>query len=76
MTGSDVVKKKSQLMKWLDNLSVWVWVCAIGMMVMAAVILILLGFSVWTALLVGLLLGCPLVILWGAIQLWLFPPEK
>jgi hypothetical protein len=69
------VKKKGQLMKWLDNLSVWAWVCAIGMMVLAAVILILLGFSVWTALLVGLLLGCPLVLLWGAIQLWLSPPE-
>lgn len=62
--------------RFIKNLSVWTWVCAIGMMVLAAVILILLGFSVWTALLAGVLLGCPLIILWGAIQLWLSPPDE
>lgn len=76
MTGANEVKKKGPLMTWLNNLSVWTWACVIGMMVLAAVILIFLGFSIWTALLAAILLGCPLTLLWGAIQLWLSPPEE
>jgi hypothetical protein len=35
---------------------------------LAAGILLLWGFSVWTAILIVMLLICPAIILWGAIQ--------
>lgn len=45
----------------------WAWLCPYLMMGFAAIILILLGLSVWTAIIVAILLVCPAVMLWGAI---------
>lgn len=46
----------------------WVWLCPLGMVGLAAAILFLMGFSFWTAILIVILLICPAIILWGAIQ--------
>ncbi|MBI3596436.1 MAG: hypothetical protein HY203_04705 [Nitrospirae bacterium] len=46
----------------------WAWLCPYAMLGLAAAILLLLGFSVWTSLLVAILLVCPAVLIWGAIQ--------
>ena len=47
----------------------WAWLCPFVMLGAAAGILLLLGLSVWTALLVAGLLVCPAMLVWGAIQL-------
>jgi uncharacterized membrane protein YfcA len=46
----------------------WIWLCPWAMLGLAVGILFLLGLSVWTALLAAVLLACPTLILWGAIQ--------
>ena len=46
----------------------WSWLCPWAMIGLAVAVLFLLEFSIWTALLAIMLLVCPAVILWGAIQ--------
>lgn len=55
----------------MDNawqMRAWLWLCPLAMAGLAAGILLLWGFSVWTAILIVMLLICPAIILWGAIQ--------
>ncbi len=49
----------------------WLWLCQILSIVLAAVVLMLFGFTFWGALLAALLLVCPALILWGAIEVML-----
>lgn len=51
-----------------DYRRVWSWLCPWAMLGLAVGILLLLEFSVWTALLVACLLVCPALLVWGAIQ--------
>ena len=44
------------------------WMCPFVMLGAAAGILLLWGFSVWTAVLVAVLLVCPAIMVWGAIH--------
>lgn len=46
----------------------WLWLCPVLGIVLAAVVLMLFGFTFWGALLAALLLVCPAMILWGAIE--------
>lgn len=46
----------------------WRWICPWAMVGLAAVVIYVFALSIWTALIVALLLACPAVILWGAIQ--------
>lgn len=47
----------------------WAWLCPFVMLGLAAGILILFGVTVWTAILVALLLVCPAIMIWGALYL-------
>lgn len=49
----------------------WLWVCPLLSIVLAAAVLMLFGFSFWGALLAALLLVCPALLLWGAIEVML-----
>ena len=46
----------------------WLWLCPFLSIVLAAAVLMLFGFSFWGALLAALLLVCPALLLWGAIE--------
>lgn len=46
----------------------WRWICPWAMVGLAVVVIYVFGLSIWTALIVALLLACPAVILWGAVQ--------
>lgn len=46
----------------------WVWLCPWTMLGLAAASLFVLGWSLWTAVLAAMLLACPAIILWGALQ--------
>ena len=45
----------------------WLWLCPALSLVLAAVVLLLFGFTFWGALLAALLLVCPAMLLGGAI---------
>ena len=54
-----------------DNHGRWrarFWVCPWAMVGLAVAILFFVGLSIWTAVLVAMLLVCPAIILWGAIH--------
>lgn len=46
----------------------WLWLCPSVMVGLAAVILMVWGVSVWTSIIITLLLVCPVIILWGWIK--------
>jgi hypothetical protein len=57
--------------KVMDKRAHWcgrIWICPWAMLGLAVGILYLLGLSVWAASLAAVLLACPTLILWGAIQ--------
>lgn len=45
----------------------WLWLCPVLSIVLAAVVLMIFGFTFWGALLAALLLVCPALLVWGAI---------
>ena len=47
----------------------WTWLCPWLAIALAAAVLVLWGLTLWTALLVALLLVCPAIMLWGVIKL-------
>lgn len=47
----------------------WTWLCPWFAIALAAAVLVLWGLTLWTALLVALLLVCPAIMLWGVIKL-------
>ena len=49
----------------------WLWLCPALGVLLAAVVLMLFDFNVWSALLAALLLVCPAMLLWGAIEVML-----
>ncbi|MDO8777232.1 MAG: hypothetical protein Q7K57_52680 [Burkholderiaceae bacterium] len=49
----------------------WLWLCPILSILLAAAVLMIFGFTFWGGLLAGLLLVCPAMLVWGAIELWL-----
>lgn len=58
------------MFRWLETrfANRWLWLCPILAVVLAATVLMLFGFTFWGALLAALLLVCPVLILWGAIE--------
>ncbi|MCW5660021.1 MAG: hypothetical protein KIT60_20155 [Burkholderiaceae bacterium] len=46
----------------------WLWLCPLVGIVLAVAALMLFGFTFWGALLAALLLVCPAMLLWGAIE--------
>lgn len=54
---------------WRDAVRRWAWLCPLLMTVLAAGLLKAWGLSWWTAILTALLLACPVLLLWGAIQI-------
>jgi hypothetical protein len=53
---------------WPEFANRWMWMCPILAVVIAAAVLWSFGFAWWSALLAAGLLVCPVLILWGAIQ--------
>ena len=49
----------------------WLWLCPVLSILLAAAVLMIFGFTFWGALLAALLLVCPAMILWGAIEVML-----
>jgi predicted benzoate:H+ symporter BenE len=47
----------------------WAWLCPWLAIALAAAVLVLWGLTLWTALVVALLLACPAIMLWAAIKL-------
>ncbi|HZR02577.1 MAG TPA: hypothetical protein VFA81_05315 [Burkholderiales bacterium] len=47
----------------------WIWFCPLVALVLAVLLLVLWGFTFWTAIIVALLLVCPALLLWGAFYL-------
>ena len=43
----------------------WIWLCPILSVALAIGALVAFGLSLWTAVLVGLVLGCPIAALWA-----------
>lgn len=51
----------------------WGWLCPLLGLGMAAGVLYLWGFSLWTTILAALMLACPIMILWGLMTLRRYP---
>ena len=49
----------------------WLWLCPVLSILLAAAVLMYFGFTFWGGLLAALLLVCPAMLVWGAIELWL-----
>lgn len=54
---------------WPEFANRWLWLCPALAIVVAAGILWAYGFAWWSALLAALLLVCPVLILWGVLQI-------
>ncbi len=46
----------------------WLWLCPLLAIALAAAVLVVFGFTFWSAVLAALLLVCPALIVWGAIE--------
>lgn len=53
---------------WPEFANRWLWLCPALAVIIAAAILWSFGFAWWSSLLAALLLVCPALILWGAIE--------
>ena len=49
----------------------WIWLCPVLSVAMAVGVLMVLGLSLWTAILAALVLGCPIVALWAFFTGWI-----
>lgn len=49
-------------------LSRWSWLCPLLSVLLAAALLVAFGFTWWRALLAALLLVCPALLVWGAVE--------
>ena len=49
----------------------WLWLCPVLSILLAVAVLMYFGFTFWGGLLAALLLVCPAMLVWGAIELWL-----
>src|SRR5262249_40464020 len=47
----------------------WMWLCPFLALVLAALVLLIWGFSLWTAIVIALLLVCPALLIWGVFYL-------
>ena len=45
----------------------WAWLCPLGALALAAAAVVFFDLSLWSAVLVALLLVCPAIIAWGLI---------
>ena len=52
------------------------WLCPVLSLVLATAVLLLFGASVWTALVVGVLLGCPIAVAWALVADRLSQPHE
>jgi hypothetical protein len=57
-----------RFVKWPELANRWMWLCPILAVMIAAAVLWSLGVAWWSALLAAVLLVCPVLILWGAVQ--------
>ena len=57
-----------RVVKWPEFANRWMWLCPILAVVIAAAVLWSFGFSWWSALRAAVMLVCPVLILWSAIQ--------
>ncbi len=57
-----------KFVNWPEFANRWMCLCPALAVVIAAAVLWLFGFAWWSALLAAVLLVCPLLILWGAVQ--------
>ena len=54
----------------------WAWLCPFVMLGLAAGILMMFGVTLWTSILVALLLVCPAIMIWGALYLRRRVPKR
>ncbi|EWS55366.1 MULTISPECIES: hypothetical protein [Sphaerotilaceae] len=57
-----------RFVKWPEFANRWMWLCPAAAVLLAACVLWSFGWSWWSALSAAVLLVCPALILWGAIQ--------
>ena len=57
-----------RFVEWPELANRWMWLCQALAVVIAAAVLWSFGFAGWRALLAAVLLVCPVLILWGAVQ--------
>ena len=57
-----------RFVKWPEFANRWLWLCPIFAVLIAAAVLWSFGFAWWSALLAAFMLVCPVLILWGAVQ--------
>jgi hypothetical protein len=57
-----------RLVKWPEFANRWMWLCPILAVVLAAFVLWSFGWTWWSALLAALMLVCPVLLLWGGIE--------
>ena len=57
-----------RFVKWPEFANRWMWLCPGLAVAIAAFVLWSFGWTWWSALLAALMLVCPALILWGAIQ--------
>jgi ubiquinone/menaquinone biosynthesis C-methylase UbiE len=58
-----------------NSMGRWVWLCPFGMLGLAVGILMLFGLSVWTSVVVAILLVCPVIMMWGVLKVMSRPKE-
>ena len=56
-------------MRWPEFADRWLWLCPILAVVIAIAVLWAFGLHWWSAVLAALMLVCPALILWGAVQI-------
>ena len=56
---------------WPEFVNRWLWLCPLLAVALAAFVLWSFGYAWWSSLLAALLLVCPVLIVWGAVQVWL-----
>ncbi len=62
------VEVAMRFVKWPEFANRWMWLCPILAVVIAAAVLWSFGIAWWSALLAAVLLVCPALIVWGAVQ--------
>jgi hypothetical protein len=61
-----MMEEHSRLKQFVNR---WISLCPVLMILAAAGLLMAFGLTIWTALLVAVLLVCPALMIWGAITL-------
>ena len=63
--AAEAIVKNERLKQLIDH---WLWLCPALAILVAALVLVAFGLSLWTGLFVAFLLFCPAVVIWGVVM--------